>query len=60
MAEQSFKNHTKWDPLFHFFLAPLMLATIAFSAKHAATGTNAAIKQPFGQCPIEYADFIWI
>ena len=35
MAEQSFKNHTKWDPLFHFFLAPLMLATIAFSVKHA-------------------------
>lgn len=35
MAEQNFKNHTKWDPLFHFFLSPLLLATIFFSAKHA-------------------------
>lgn len=35
MAEQSFKNHTKWDPLFHFFLAPLLLGTIIFSIKHA-------------------------
>lgn len=35
MAEQSFKNHTKWDPLFHFFLSPLILGTIIFSAKHA-------------------------
>jgi hypothetical protein len=22
---QSFKSHTKWDPLFHFFLAPVAL-----------------------------------
>jgi len=35
MAEQSFKNHTKWDPLFHFFLSPLMLGTFVFSVKHA-------------------------
>lgn len=35
MAEQSFKNHTKWDPAFHFFLSPLILGTVIFSAKHA-------------------------
>mgnify|MGYP000078050132 CR=1 FL=1 len=35
MPEQSFKSHTKWDPPFHFFLMPVMLATFIFSAKHA-------------------------
>lgn len=35
MAEQNFKHHTKWDPLFHFFLSPLLLLTIVFSIKHA-------------------------
>lgn len=35
MAEQNFQNHTKWDPPFHFFLAPVILGTSIFSAKHA-------------------------
>jgi len=28
---QSFKNHTRFDPLFHFFLMPLMLLNIPAS-----------------------------
>lgn len=35
MTDQSFKNHTKWDPPFHFFLMPLMVGTLLFSVKHA-------------------------
>ena len=35
MPDQSFKSHTKWDPPFHFFLMPVMLATFIFSVKHA-------------------------
>ena len=35
MPEQNFKSHTKWDPPFHFFLLPVMLATFIFSVKHA-------------------------
>ena len=35
MPDQSFKSHTKWDPPFHFFLMPVMLATLIFSVKHA-------------------------
>ena len=35
MPEQSFKSHTKWDPPFHFFLMPVMLATFIFSVNHA-------------------------
>jgi len=25
---QSFKNHTRWDPIFHFFIMPLLLLNI--------------------------------
>ena len=25
---QSFKNHTRWDPVFHFFIAPVLLLNI--------------------------------
>jgi hypothetical protein len=28
---QSFKNHTKWDPPFHFFLAPLSLIILIWT-----------------------------
>jgi hypothetical protein len=35
MSEQSFKNHTKWDPPYHFFLIPMVVATTVFSVKHA-------------------------
>lgn len=27
-APQSFKNHTRWDPVFHFFIAPILLLNI--------------------------------
>jgi hypothetical protein len=40
MAEQNFQNHTKWDPPFHFFLAPVILGTFFFSAKHAYAYPN--------------------
>jgi hypothetical protein len=28
---QSFKNHTRWDPAFHFFLAPMLLLNLGFA-----------------------------
>lgn len=34
-TEQSFKSHTKWDPLFHFGIAPLNLLIVFFAAKSA-------------------------
>lgn len=40
MAAQSFKNHTKWDPPFHFFLSPVLLITVAASIKHAFAYPN--------------------
>ena len=27
-ATQSFKSHTRWDPIFHFFILPILLANI--------------------------------
>lgn len=35
MADQSFKSHTKWDPLFHFLLSPVLLINVALAVKHA-------------------------
>jgi hypothetical protein len=32
--EQSFKKHTRWDPVFHFFAAPIALLTVAASIWH--------------------------
>ncbi len=31
MAEQSFKNHARWLPPFHFFVLPVFLINIGFS-----------------------------
>lgn len=28
MADQSFKNHAKFDPIYHFFLAPVAVANV--------------------------------
>jgi hypothetical protein len=30
-APQSFKNHTRWDPVFHFFIMPILLLNIVFT-----------------------------
>ncbi len=30
-ATQSFKSHTRWDPIFHFFIMPLLLANVIYS-----------------------------
>ena len=27
--QQSFRNHTKWDPIFHFFLGPVAILMVA-------------------------------
>jgi hypothetical protein len=40
MAEQSFKNHTKWDPPFHFFLMPVIVVTFVYTVKHAYAYPN--------------------
>lgn len=31
---QSYANHTKWDPLFHFFLAPILIANLIVCIVH--------------------------
>ncbi|MGB2621422.1 MAG: DUF6526 family protein [Candidatus Acidiferrum sp.] len=31
MAEQNFKNHTKWVPTFHFFVLPILFINVGFS-----------------------------
>ncbi|WP_263378871.1 DUF6526 family protein [Granulicella paludicola] len=30
-STQDFKNHTRWDPPFHYFLAPVLVLNFAFS-----------------------------
>jgi hypothetical protein len=40
---QSFSNHTRWDPPFHFFILPVVLITaiaIIYRAFHAPTWWN--------------------
>ncbi len=32
---QNYKNHTRFDPVFHFFLAPLLLVNIGVAVHHA-------------------------
>ena len=34
-APQSFKNHTRWDPMFHFFILPILLLNIIFTIIYA-------------------------
>jgi hypothetical protein len=36
MAEQSYKNHTRWDPKVHFFLMPLAVAWFIASLFHVS------------------------
>ena len=30
-APQSFKNHVRWDPIWHFFVMPILVLNIAFA-----------------------------
>lgn len=32
---QNYKNHTRFDPVFHYFLAPLLLVNIGVAVHHA-------------------------
>ncbi len=42
MAEpaQSYAKHTKWDPKFHFFLAPLLVVLLLFAIRQAWRHTD--------------------
>lgn len=31
-APQSYKNHVRWDPAWHFFILPILMLNIAFAA----------------------------
>jgi len=50
-APQTYKNHTRWDPAFHFFLAPVFLLNIVVTAvwywhhhyQHARSGPWAVL-----------------
>jgi hypothetical protein len=35
MAAQSFQSHTKWDPLFHFVISPILLVNVILAVRHA-------------------------
>ena len=39
-ASQSFEKHTRWDPLFHFFMGPVAIITliwVCYNAYHVRT-----------------------
>lgn len=40
MSVQNRANHTRWDPPFHFFVFPFLVATFLFSIKHAFAYPN--------------------
>jgi len=31
-APQTYKNHTRWDPIWHFFIMPVLMINIIFAA----------------------------
>ncbi len=48
---QSFADHTRWDPLFHFFLLPVfglaLLMTLIHFLRISRTATSATTSTPF-------------
>ena len=34
MAEQTYQNHTRWLPPFHFFAAPVLLINVLYEVRH--------------------------
>jgi hypothetical protein len=57
MAEQSFKNHTKWDPPFHFFLMPVIVVTFVYTVKHAYAYPNS---MTLWLVMLTVAMFVWL
>lgn len=57
MADQSFKNHTKWDPPFHFFLMPVVVITLFYAVKHAWAYPNA---MTLWLVTLTVALFVWL
>jgi Family of unknown function (DUF6526) len=41
MAEQSYKNHTRFFPLFHFIVAPVLLANVVVAGRRFYWAQNA-------------------
>jgi len=41
MSQQTFKSHTRWDPVFHFFALPILLANIVIVGIAVARSHNA-------------------
>ncbi|MEP6835395.1 MAG: DUF6526 family protein [Gemmatimonas sp.] len=41
-ADQSFSNHTKWMPLYHFVAAPLGIVLLVWNVKHVIADPNSA------------------
>ena len=39
-SPQSFEKHTRWDPLFHFFLTPVAVLTLLWLIYHAYKNFN--------------------
>jgi len=40
-ATQSFKSHTRWDPIYHFFTIPILLANVIIVGVAVARSHNA-------------------
>ena len=40
MAEQSYKNHTRFLPPFHFFTIPILAANVVYAGRHVYNAPN--------------------
>jgi hypothetical protein len=57
MSDQNLKSHTRWDPIYHFFLAPVVLGTLVFSIKHAMAFPNG---MTLWICLLAFAHVLWL